>query len=452
MYNQNEIIRRFQEYASSLVPELQKKRVLLAVSGGMDSMAMAWLFSQSSIYFAVAHCNFSLRGEASVQDSILVKDMAQEFSVPFFCTTFNTSDQSKLLGMSIQETARHLRYSWLKQLADENHFDFIATGHHLDDSIETAFINLLRGTGVKGLAGIPAINGKIIRPLLFATRDEIELLVQNCNIPFRTDASNHSDVYLRNNLRNNIIPLLKNLRQGYYGTMKSFLQRMQSTADVLDKFTQAIIAESVTTTKEGITININNLLQHGHSELLLYEILKDYNFHPQVCGQLFQTLSGQPGKMFGSTTHTAIKDREEIFVLPKAAVIEQSVYYIEESLTVVDVGGNVFRLELIENKEAIAFDKSNQTAYFDADRLAFPLTLRKTAIGDSFVPLGMKGRKKVSDLLVERKVPLHRKKEVWVLLSGESIVWIAGFQTSQVACIAPNTQRVFKASWLPESK
>jgi len=452
MYNQDEFIRRFQEYACSLVPEIQKKRVLLAVSGGMDSMAMTWLFSQTSISFAVAHCNFSLRGEASVQDSILVKDMAHKFSIPFFCTTFNTSDQSKLLGMSIQETARHLRYSWLKQLADENHFDYIATGHHLDDSIETTLINLLRGTGVKGLAGIPAINGKIIRPLLFATRDEIEQLVQNCNIPFRTDASNHSDVYLRNNLRNNIIPLLKNLRPGYYATMKSFLHRMQSTADVLDKFTQAIIAESVTTTKEGISINIDNLLQHGHSELLLYEILKDYNFHPQVCSQLFQSLSGQPGKMFCSPTHTAIKDREEIFIVPQAAANEQSVYCIEESLSDVDVGGNVFRFEWIENLEAVTFDKLNQTAYFDADKLEFPLMLRRTVIGDSFVPLGMKGRKKVSDLLVERKVPLHRKKEVWVLLSGESIVWVAGFQTSHVACITPNTQRVFMASWQPESR
>jgi len=433
----------------SVIPDTQNTRVLLAVSGGMDSMVMAWLFSKSSYKFAIAHCNFQLRGKEADLDMLLVEEYAQQLSVPFFCRKFDTRRYCKESKLSVQEAARNLRYAWLQDLANENAYHYIATAHHLDDSIETALINLIRGTGVRGLSGIPQVNGKIIRPLLSASRSEMERCAQTQLVPFRTDASNLEDAYLRNQLRNHIVPVLKELRPGFSETMKDFMERMQATANALDKFVDGYREKCIKQENEGVSIAISELGGEQYSGLILYEILKDFGFSAEVCSQLNDSLSGQAGKVFYSSSHKAIKDRDKIFILPIVTGKEDEPHFIINSSSKVTIGNQLFSFEMLPQTEIPSFDKGNQTAYFDADRLQFPLMLRKMQTGDSIVPLGMQGRKKLSNLLIDKKVPLHEKENIWVLMSGNTIVWVPGLQMGDFGKITSSTSRIFKASLQP---
>ena len=434
---------------NSVIPDTQNTRVLLAVSGGVDSMVMAWLFSKFSIGFAIAHCNFQLRGKESDLDMLLVEEYAHRLSVPFFCRKFDTRHICKESKLSVQEAARNLRYAWLQNLADENTYHYIATAHHLDDSIETALVNLTRGTGVRGLSGIPQVNGNIIRPLLSVSRSEIESFAQSQLVPFRTDESNLEDVYLRNSLRNQIIPALKVLRPGFSDTMKDFLERMQATADALEKFVDGYRLKCLKQEKEGVSIAISELGGEQYSGLILYEILKDYGFSAQVCRQLHDSLSGQSGKMFYSSAYKAIKDRDKIFILPILTGEEAEPHVINNSSSQVTIGNLLFSFEMLQETEPTSFDKGNLTAYFDADKLQFPLLLRKMQPGDSIVPLGMRGRKKLSNLLVDKKIPVHEKEKTWVLMSGNSIIWVAGLQMGDFEKISTDTRSIFKASLQP---
>jgi len=444
------LMQKFRKFLDSVIPDAQNTQVLLAVSGGVDSMVMAWLFSKSSIKFAIAHCNFQLRGKESDLDMLLVEEYAQQLSVPFFCKKFDTRRYCKESKLSVQEAARNLRYAWLQDLANENTYHYIATAHHLDDSIETALINLIRGTGVRGLSGIPQVNGKIIRPLLSVSRSEIESCAQSQLVPFRTDESNLEDAYLRNQLRNHIVPALKGLRPGFSETMKDFLEPMQSTADALDKFVDGYRVKCLSQEKEGVSIAISELGGEQYSGLILYEILKDFGFSAEVCRQLNDSISGQSGKVFYSSAHKAIKDRDKIFILPILTGKEEESHFIGNSSSQVTIGNLLLSFEMLPQTEVPSYDKGNLTAYFDADRLQFPLILRKMQPGDSIVPFGMHGRKKLSNLLIDKKIPLHEKENIRVLLSGNTIVWVPGLQMGDLGKITTGTKRIFKACLQPD--
>jgi len=446
MEGEKVLMQKFRKFMNSVIPDTQNARVLLAVSGGVDSMVMAWLFSKFSIAFAIAHCNFQLRGNESDLDMLLVEEYARQLSVPFYCKKFDTRRICKESKQSVQEAARNLRYAWLQDLADANTYHYIATAHHLDDSIETALINLTRGTGVRGLSGIPQVNGKIIRPLLSVSRSEIESCAQSQLVPFRTDESNLEDAYLRNSLRNQIIPALKVLRPGFSEILRDFLERMQATADALEKFVDGYKLKCLKQEKDGVSIAISELGGEKYSGLILFEILKDFGFSAEVCRQLHDSLSGQSGKMFYSSAYKAIKDRDKIFILPILTGEEAEPHVISNSSSQVTIGNLLFSFEMVHEEVPPSFDKGNLTAYFDADRLQFPLLLRKMQPGDSIVPLGMHGRKKLSNLLVDKKIPLHEKENTWVLMSGNNIVWVPGLQMGECGKIAKGTRRIFKAS------
>lgn len=416
-------------------------RVLLAVSGGVDSMVMVRLFSHLGLPFAIAHCNFSLRGKDSELDMELVKNTAHNLKVPFYSITFNTPEYSRQKGISIQEAARELRYNWLADTAKAHQYSLIATAHHLDDSIETMLINLLRGTGIRGLAGIPLINGNIIRPLLFATREEIESFADQQQVTFRTDVSNLQDKYLRNRLRHHIIPVLKELDPGFHHTMQSFLIRMKASSEVLEKEVNQQKALCISNEKSGISIRIDQLLASPSPRLLLYEFLKDYNFSGPVCEDLFESLNTQAGKQFFSKTHKAIKDRDQIFIVPLSQESPDQEYQVDAKTSRLEVPGAIFTFEVFDVTEKMKWPKDENAALLDLNQLQFPLVLRKAKPGDRFVPLGMKGKKKISDLLTDEKIPRHLKPAVWVLLSGGVIAWVAGLRLSDPFKITPATQK-----------
>lgn len=422
----------------------KQERVMLAVSGGVDSMVMVSLFSQSGIAFAIAHCNFSLRGRDSDRDMELVKETAGRLEVPFFSVTFNTLEYCREKGLSIQEAARELRYDWLAETARNNGYALIATAHHLDDSIETLLINLMRGTGVRGLAGIPIKNGNIIRPLLFATREEIEAFAHQEQIVFRTDLSNLQDKYLRNRIRHQLIPELKELDPDFQENMRTFLERMKASAELLEQEVARSRELCIKKEKEGISISIDKLLALPSPRLLLYEFLKDYQFTGPVCEDLFESLRGQPGKQFHSPTHQAIKDRDKIFVVPLTEDFPEQAYRVDPETRRLDVPGAAFTFERIEAEGTFNLPEDEDIAALDLDRLQFPLQVRKIRPGDRFAPLGMKGTKKISDLLTDAKIPLHLKEQVWVLVSGEEIAWVAGLRISDHFRLSPATRRVLR--------
>lgn len=445
MKQSTDLLNRFRLFAKEHQLFGGQDRILLAVSGGVDSMVMARLFSLSGNTFGVGHCNFSLRGEDSAADMLLAKEAALMNGVPFHSAVFDTRQYAAEHRLSIQEAARELRYQWLRELAFEHHYNLIATAHHLDDSIETMLINLIRGSGVRGLAGIPLKNDNIIRPLLFATREEIETFAREHKVDFRTDASNMEDKYLRNRIRHHVIPIIKELNPAMHQGMQAFLGRMRQAAELLDHEVEKQSATCVFPERDGFSIDIKKLLALPQPELLLYEFLKDCHFSGTVCREIIESLDAQSGKRFYSETHMAIKDRQKIFVTPLNKNDESLVYLINENTYKIEVPGATFLFETLPAEKELQFPADEQAALLSYDLLEFPLELRKARAGDSMVPLGMKGRKKLSDLLTEKKLPLHRKKDVWVLLSGGEIAWVAGIRISEKFRITHQTTKVFKA-------
>ena len=441
----HELLNRFRAFSGEHRLFDTHGRILLAVSGGVDSMVMARLFSLSETAFGVGHCNFSLRGKDSDADMLLAKETAMILGVPFHTAVFDTRQYAAEQGLSIQEAARELRYNWLREVAFEHHYALIATAHHLDDSIETMLINLIRGTGVRGLAGIPLKNGNIIRPLLFATREEIEQFASAYKVDFRTDASNLEDKYLRNRIRHKVIPVIKELNPAMHQSMQSFLARMQQAAELLGHEVEKQRTACIFPEKEGFAIDIEKLRTLPQAALMLYEFLKDCHFSGTVCQDLFRSLDAQPGKRFFSETHMAIKDRQKVFVTPLKRAEESGVYLIDVNTTQIKVPGATFFFETITAEKNMKFPESEKNAMLSCDRLQFPLELRKAKAGDSLVPLGMKGKKKLSDLLTEKKLPLHRKEDVWVLTSVGEIAWVAGFRISEIFKIVPETTKVYRA-------
>lgn len=420
-------------------------RVLLAVSGGLDSMVMTRLFSLSGKNFGVAHCNFKLRGADSDLDEQLVKKTALMLGVSFYSAAFDTAEFARENKMSLQEAARELRYQWLQEIAFEHRYDLIATAHHLDDSIETMLINLIRGTGIAGLTGIPEKRGNIIRPLLFATRAQIEAFASQQNTAFRTDQSNLHDKYLRNRLRLHVIPLLKEMNPDFNECMADFFERMKATQFVLKTLTQQHKDECITEESAGISISLKKLMTLPRPDFFIYEFLKDYGFSFQVCTDLYKSLEGQPGARFLSKTHEAIKDREKIFVKPLVPELPDTEIYIDDKTQNLQTGHAVFTFQKMQAMAQIEINQSHEVAMLDYDRLVFPLILRKALPGDRLQPLGMKGSKKISDLLTDMKVPLHEKREARVLVSAGEIVWLAGYRISEKFKIRKKTAKVFVA-------
>jgi len=410
-------------------------------------MVMARLFSKSGISFAMAHCNFSLRGKDSDLDMAFVEQTSREMGVPYFCKIFETKEYCSKTKLSVQEAARELRYNWLLETARENGYSLLATAHHLDDSIETLLINLLRGTGIRGLAGIPEKTGNIIRPMLFASRKELEDYTRDQRIEYRVDKSNLEEIYLRNKLRHKVVPILREINPGLDSVLREFFDRMQATADLLERLVESEKLSCIENEKMGISISIAALLNHPAPGLLLYEFLRHYQFSPTVCRQLYDSLNGQPGKIFYSKSHQATKDRKKIFVIPLHPKEEQQEFKIDRVDCEIQLGMNCITFELKPKEFVETYTKDGSIACFDADKLMFPLTLRKVEPGDWIIPLGMKGKKKVSDLLTEKKIPVHYKMETWVLVSDKRVIWVAGLRTSEDSKIDPRTRMVLVANF-----
>lgn len=416
------------------------QKVLLAVSGGKDSVLMVHLFKQAGLDFGIAHCNFNLRGEESEGDEDFVRSLALSMEVPFHHTRFNTKAYAKSGHLSTQMAARELRYNWFEEIRKELQYDYIAVAHHQNDAVETVLLNLTRGTGISGLHGILPKRGKIIRPLLFLSRTEIEHYIAHNNLPYREDSSNASDHYARNKIRLHVIPRLEEINPNLQYTFAQNIQRFADTEAALEQLVQRYRATLITETPAGRTIQIDAIQELHPQKFLLFEILKPWGFAEPVVDDLLDSLSGLTGSSFYSQTHRLTIDRNALLITSLDRNTKTEEVHIQASDTLVHYNGQEI---LINTKEQVEFDRNPAKAYVDQALLQYPLTLRSWKQGDRFMPLGMNGYKKVSDFFIDQKVPLPQKSQVPILVNGNGeLVWIAGMRQDNRYKVSATTKKV----------
>lgn len=421
-------------------------KVLLTVSGGIDSVVMCDLFHQAKIKFAIAHCNFQLRGKESNDDEKFVKALAKKYTVECFHLAFNTSTYAKKHQLSTQVAARELRYDWFEKIRKEHGYKYIATAHHKDDVIETFFINLMRGTGIKGLHGILPKNKKIIRPLLFCNKEEIKAYTQKNKLRYREDSSNASDKYVRNKLRHHVIPLLKTINPQLEDTMMNNIQHLREVETI---YFEAIKQQRNAIVKEvdaTMQISIPLLQTTNTPTTLLFEFLKPYGYSEAVVHEIIAALNGVSGKQFTSATHRLIKDRDFLIITKKSSIPEQQTLRVNKTQKEIVLDNCKLYLSKISKNATFEVRRSANIAQVDFDTLSFPLKIRKWKEGDTFQPIGMKGKKKVSDFFVDTKLSIVQKEKTWILCtSKDEIVWIVGYRIDDRFKIREKTQKVYVA-------
>jgi tRNA(Ile)-lysidine synthase len=424
-------------------------KYLLAVSGGVDSMVMLHLFHNAQLDFGVAHCNYSLRGEESNLDHLLVANTCKQLDIPFNYISFETQKISKEQSLGIQETARNLRYQWFQELALLHKFDFIVTAHHLDDSVETILFNLLRGTGLKGLEGIPLKNKNVIRPLLFTTKQSIVKYADNNEIRFRTDASNLKNTYARNKIRNVIIPSLTEINPLAVKHIYNTSNYISPVLDIVNEYIIQLSASLIVKNNNLTTINCGPLLDKSYLSFYLFETLHPYGYNSHQIETIKQLLIQQKsGAQFLSTNYTATVNRTEIIIKKNTQPHSNSI--VIESTETIDFSVQDKDYSIIKSKAKTTYDFKEGTIYLDADRIVFPITVRRWQAGDSFSPLGMNGRKKISDYLVNNKISLPEKENVHVIVSNNNIIAVLDYQIDNAYRITPSTQNILQ--FVPKQK
>ncbi|MEO7989762.1 MAG: tRNA lysidine(34) synthetase TilS [Chryseolinea sp.] len=408
--------------------------ILLAVSGGVDSMVMLHLFIEAGFQVSVAHCNFQLRGKESDGDENFVYHACQELKVPIVVERFDTEAYGWENSLSTQMAARELRYAWFDYLLEENQYQFLATGHHFDDTIETILLNWTRGSSVEGLAGIPVKNNKIIRPLLFATRSQVEKYAAEKGIQWREDQSNLTDDYQRNFIRHQIVPKLKELNPSLETTLHAGLEKIQGDLELIHFQTEEWKKDFLSIEGEKVTIEKKGFDSFQQSAPLLWRCIREYGFNFEQTREIVLVLNGQSGKQFLTPSHKLVIDREKIIITPHVDFWNNT--QIKDGQTTAVLGSWNMEIEKLTD-----VSKSNNVfeAKLDTDKITFPLVWRKWKAGDIFYPLGMEHRKKVSDFLIDNKVPVSDKDVVTVLESNGEIVWVVGYRIDNRFKITPTT-------------
>ncbi|MCB9065852.1 MAG: tRNA lysidine(34) synthetase TilS, partial [Chitinophagales bacterium] len=414
-------------------------QILLAVSGGMDSMVMADLFLKSGIPFGVAHCNFQLRGEESDGDEQLVKDWCAQNDVRFYSVRFDTEAKMKQWGKAVQETARILRYDWLEQIRKENNYTYLATAHHANDNAETLLMNLFKGTGIAGLHGIKPVSGTLIRPLLGITRADMETHALAHKVAYRDDSSNSSDKYLRNDVRLNIIPVIEKAFPNLIENLNNSITRFAEAEHLYSKSIENERKKLVEQRGKDFYIPVRKLMHRAPLSTIVYELFAPFGFSPAQTPHLIKLMSSESGHIIESDNHRVIKDREFLIVTGKRSD-SSDMFVVNEFPATVDIGDRVLKLKFDNSIDHIPNDE--QMAVLNANKIELPLVIRKWKQGDYFYPLGMgMKKKKVSRYLIDKKVPIHLKENVWVVESNKRILWIVGHRIDERFRLSENNDK-----------
>jgi tRNA(Ile)-lysidine synthase len=428
---------RFYQKLLQLAPNAKTAHFILAVSGGRDSVVLTHLFASCNLHFDIAHCNFHLRGEESNHEMFFVKNLPFLTEQQVFIKDFDTISMQQNSGKSIEMVARELRYHWFNEIG--KNYDYIVTAHHANDNAETVIMNLLRGTGLRGMCGIPQKNGKIIRPLLRFSAFEIERYVHEQEVNFCVDSSNLEDSFLRNKVRKYVIPEIEKINPKMMETFTKncnlFLQQTQFIDKQIQQYKNQLFIEN----SDRITIDIDLLKTIDNLPLILYELLNPFGFNANDVENILLSLNGSSGKRFLSDTHILIKDRT-LFIIEKIETKKSEdvlIYHINE----LEKFG--FNVEELVNHSNIEIIKSSNIIYVDADKLTFPLTLRSWKKGDSFYPFGMNTKKKLSNFFTDIKIDLLEKQKIRLLCSQNQIVWVVNYRADNRFRIDSYTKRFF---------
>ena len=405
-------------------------KVLVALSGGADSVALLRILLSLGYTCECAHCNFHLRGLESDRDETFVRNLCEEHSTPLHVTHFDTSAYAKEHHLSIEMAARELRYDWFEQIRKETGASVIAVAHHRDDSVETFLLNLMRGTGINGLKGIPVKNGYIVRPLLSVSREEILDYLQAIHQDYVTDSTNLEDEYMRNKIRLNILPLMKEVNPSVMETIQETTFRLSEVASIYQQDRiEAIAHKVISISSELLRISLVDILEDVAPISLLHEILFPKGFNASQIRDVFRSLSSsQSGKRFFSAEWEVLRDREYLWIQKKGSSQSNPELIIEE----------------VERTPSFVIPRDKHIACLDADKLNHPLTIRKWERGDKFVPLGMTGKKNVSDYLTDKKFSLFQKDNQYVVCYGEDIVWLVNERLDNRFRVTERTKRILK--------
>jgi len=415
----------------------REDKLILGISGGADSVCLMHILLALGYSFELAHCNFNLRGEESDADEDFVKELAKEHQLKIHVKQFDTLAYTAENKISTQMAARDLRYAWFDELLIKSSAKYLAIAHHANDDVETFFINLVRGSGLKGFLGIKEKNNAIVRPLLSVSRLEVEQYLKERNLVFREDSSNASVKYLRNKIRHELMPLLAEINPSIQQTVKDEMRILEGVSKIYASKVEEV-RKDLTQEKNGIVqFEISSLLALDPLHNYLYELLVPYGFY--TVEAISKTLHGQSGKQFFSATHQLVVDRENIFIslLNK----ENEAFEVTEKTTSL-----VHPLEIkfkVTSDKTIIYD--NDIAQLDVEKLKFPLTLRKWKEGDRFMPLGMRKYKKLSDFFIDNKFSIIDKQEQWLLCSDVDIVWLVGCRIDERYKLETNTKKVYIA-------
>lgn len=423
----------------SKIENHQGKEYLLAISGGVDSMVLFYLFLQSGLKFSVAHCNFKLREIDADKDQSFIKGISKKNEILFHTINFDTNKYKEENKISTQMAARELRYNWFEELKKENNYDYIVTAHHLDDNVETVLLNLIRGTGIDGITGMKTISNFIFRPLLSVSKKEIKDFAENNDVEYREDKSNQSNSYKRNKIRNQIIPLFEEMNPSFSQTMDQNIEHFNSINSIYTKAVEKQLSDFVIRTNgDSFYIDIEKVKNRTQ---LLYEFLKRFNFNYSQLNSLNTSLLDENGvgKYFYSSTHKLLIDRKELIVSPNLET-DNEVVFIKSQENFVTYPLQLSLNEIPKEKLELKLDSSQ--AFLDADKLTYPLELRRWKDGDSFKPFGMVGKKKISDFLIDKKISRIEKEQTYVLISGGQIIWLVGHRISENFKISPATNKV----------
>ena len=419
--------------------------LLVGVSGGIDSIVLVDLLHRAGIAFAIAHCNFQLRGLESDLDETFVKALAARYEKQLFCQSFHTKEVAEEGGISIEMAARDLRYGWFEEIRKRHHFDWIAVAHHRDDQIETFFLNLSRGTGISGLTGMSSVNGKVIRPLLFASRREIVVYAAKNKLNYREDSSNSLTDFQRNKIRHLVLPQMEELNPSFRDSMQETILHLRDTSLI---YSQAIerARELVTrqTTSGDLEISLAELRLLQPVSTYLFELLRPFHFNGDVVEDIIQAMGSQSGKQFFSVTHRAVLDRDVLLIQQLSQQIDRR-YYLDDDCKQLDFP---LKLSMSTQQRTASFtlNSTPKIALIDKDLVQFPLILRKWEKGDFFQPLGMTGWKKLSNFFVDEKFSLPEKERTWLLTNGEEIVWIVGVRLDNRYKVTPATKNILVVS------
>ncbi|KAB8153513.1 tRNA lysidine(34) synthetase TilS [Kordia sp. TARA_039_SRF] len=433
------MLEKLETHITTNLSFLKKAKLLIAISGGLDSVVLSKLLHELNYSLAFAHCNFQLRDNESDDDEIFVKELGDKLNVNVHTKKFETEAFANREKMSIQMAARKLRYEWFQELTTTFQYDYILTAHHKDDALETFIINLSRGTGIEGLTGIPERNGNIVRPLLSFTREEIQAYAKQQQLQWREDSSNASTKYLRNKIRHEIVPLLQELHPTFMDNFEATQEHLRGSNTIIQDYIQQLKAQLLEKVADGhYQIEIAAIEQLSNPKAYLYELLKEFGFHHWE--DVSDMLSAQSGKQLFSANYRLIKDRTHLLIQKQTKNSEHTTeIYITKTSTKLKTP-----IQLHVEEVSHVTNTGKNILYVDKELLKFPLIVRKWKNGDYFYPLGMRGKKKVSKYFKDEKYSLIDKENQWLLCSGENIVWIIGKRSDNRYKITQPTNTIIK--------